>query len=119
MRRSETGSAVSEFLLLMIPLTALAGASISIAWYGFAKVQLGIVAQETAWLAALPDVDAAEVEDFATERVSARLGMTRLQVTSNRSSELSEVSILIDGFTLSNLLSVVVPESPMVAHAAV
>ena len=119
MRTSERGSAVAEFLLLVLPLIGLASSTVGVCWYAFAKAQLTQIAAEAAMQAAQPDSTSVEVYGSVRLKLKQRLGIENFSTTCTRENEVSTVSIDLAEIQVLGPLSLVLPGLGVVGGAPI
>jgi Flp pilus assembly protein TadG len=119
LQTSERGSAVAEFLLLTIPLVALASSTVGVSWYGFAKAQLTQIAAEGAMQGAQPDSTSGEVYESLRLKLIERLGIESFSATSSDENEVSTVAIELTEIQFLGPLSLVFPGLSVVSSAPV
>lgn len=106
-----------EFLLLVLPLITLAGSTVAVSWYAFAKTQLKQIVSESAFQLAQPDSTEAEVFESASTKLQERLGVEVIRFASSQESSVAEVAIGFDLAENLGLLALVLPPLSEVGHA--
>ena len=119
MRTSDRGSAVVEFLLLVLPLVGLASGTCGVVWYSFAKAQLIQVAAEAAMMAAEPDSSNDEVLAAVDFNVRNRLGISNFSMNTNKSSGVLSLSINLPVLEFLGPMAMVFPELSVVSNVPV
>ena len=118
LRRSDNGSAVVEFLLILFPLGALAGATVGSGWLYFAATEVRVIAAESAWQLAEGDTEQAEVQASAAGALAKSLGANRISFESDKADGVSAIRVVVDSITLPGGLGISSPEFRVTAHAA-
>lgn len=116
MRTSDRGSAVVEFLLLVLPLVGLAGATGGVVWYSFASAQLSQVAAEAAMMAAEPDSTNAEVFAAVGEKLQNRLGISSFSMSTDRTLDTLSLSLNLPALEFLGPMGLVFPELSAVSN---
>ena len=117
MRTSDRGSAVAEFVFLLLPLIGLASSTICVAWYSFAKVQLIQIASEGAMQLAEPDSTEGEVRETVSKKLEQRLAVKEFALTSQVAGGVATVNLELPQFSLLFPMSLVLPELSEVSRA--
>jgi hypothetical protein len=112
LRTSERGSAVVEFLLLILPMLGLTAGSIGVSWFAFSKVQLQEVAQELAVFHSEPDTDEVELNSFAAQLIGQRFGRLDFHLTAIPGS----VAIDVPASELGGPFALVLPNISAESH---
>ena len=106
-----------EFLLVMIPLLAIAGSTLGITWYAFERVALRVLASEAGWRFAQPDFDHIDLQGFLAARLESELGMNRFSIETEKDSQLNHLTLLVDQLLLPGGLGISTPELRVETHA--
>ena len=117
MRTSERGSAVAEFIFLVLPLIGVAGSTVGISWYSFAKAQLIQITSEAAMQLAQPDSTEEEVRQVAGTKIAQRLATSEFTLNSSVTEGIATVNIELRQLKLLAPFSLVFPELSVVSHA--
>ena len=115
--RSSRGSAVVEFLLVLLPMIAIASSTIGLSWFAFERVSLQVLSVESAWRFSQPDFEQADLNEFVSNELLKQTGMNRFSLDAEKANGVSSVSILVDQIALSGGLSLNAPELKMSSHA--
>lgn len=108
-----------EFLLLVLPMIGLAGATLGVTLFAFASAQLQQVAAESALALAQPDSNSAEVYDSAAIKLGRRLGVRTFSFSSSKTDSDATVSLELAQWHFLGPLNLVLPELSAVSHAQV
>jgi hypothetical protein len=119
LRTSDRGSAVVEFLLLVLPLVGLAGGTCGVVWYSFAKAQLSQVAAEAAMMAAEPDSSNSEVFASVGENLQNRLGISNFSMSTDRSLDNLSLSLNLPAMEFFGPMAMVFPVLSVVSNVPV
>ena len=95
MRISDRGSAVVEFLLLILPLGLVWSATTQVVWFAYAKTQARIIATVSAFALAQPDSEMDEVSNSARVELVHRLGDGTYRLENFSGNGLSEVVLAV------------------------
>ena len=106
-----------EFLLLVIPMLGLAGATVGVTWFGFAKAQLLQVAAESAMQAAEPDSSSSDVLGTIGDKLRNRMGVTKFSAWSTSKDGVSSVAIELPELPFLGPLALVFPGFSVVSYA--
>jgi Flp pilus assembly protein TadG len=109
LRTSDRGSAVVEFILLVIPLVGLSAGTIGVTWFAFAKAQLQEVAYEAALQLSEPDSNQTEVYQATSEKVTKRLGITAMSLKLDQTEGMASVSLELEPWQIYGPMSLVLP----------
>ena len=118
MRISERGSAVAEFIFLVLPLLGLAGSTIGVSWYAFSKAQLIQITSEAAMQLAQADSNQEEVKQVVSQKLRERLGATSFSLAGFVEGGVATVNVELSQSELPVPFSLVFPELSAVSHAA-
>jgi Flp pilus assembly protein TadG len=116
LQTSERGSAVAEFLFLVIPLIICLSASAQVSWTSYSKTQLRVEAATAAFEAGQPDSDLSNIQQKVKANVAARLKACSSPVV-NAQNGLSRVEIKLPAWNVLGLLNVFVPSITVSSHA--
>lgn len=108
---------VVEFLLLLLPLTGLASATVGVSWYSFAKAQLTQIAAEGAMQAAEPDTALAEVHDSISQKLKNRIGVTNFTLDLSNNAGLTSLGIEVPEMPFLGPFALVFPSLGVVGSA--
>lgn len=106
-----------EFLLLVIPILGLAGATVGVTWYAFAKSQLLQIAAEGAMQAAEPDSSSSDVLGTIGDKLVDRMGVAKYSAWSTNKDGISSVSIELPELPFLGPLALVFPGLSVVSDA--
>lgn len=106
-----------EFLLLVIPMLVLAGATVGVTWYAFAKSQLQQIAAEGAMQAAEPDSSSSDVLGTIGDKLVNRMGVAKYSAWSTNKDGVSSVAIELPEFPFLGPLALVFPGLSVVSDA--
>lgn len=106
-----------EFLLLVLPIAALASGTISVTWYAFAKAEVFQIASEAAFQFAEPDSTEAEVNDDVACKLSKKFGDVVFVSSEYSSGGLSVVNLSVSPPASLGVLGYVFPEVSVTASA--
>jgi hypothetical protein len=108
---------VVEFLLVLLPMLAIASSTIGLSWFAFERVSLRVLAVESAWRFSQPDFEQTDLNDFVSNELVKQTGMNRFLLDTERANGVSSVSLLVDQIALPGGLSLSAPELKMSSHA--
>jgi Flp pilus assembly protein TadG len=117
LRTSERGSAVAEFIFLVLPLVGLTGTVTSVTWYAFAKAQLAEISAEAALQLAEADSSVAEVKAEVAEKMLNRLNSVDFSFAGEVAGGVANVNLELSAWELLTPLSMVFPELSEVSSA--
>lgn len=106
-----------EFLLVLLPMIAIASSTIGLSWFAFERVSLQVLSVESAWRFSQPDFEQADLNEFVSNELLKQTGMNRFSLDAEKANGVSSVSILVDQIALSGGLSLNAPELKMSGHA--
>jgi Flp pilus assembly protein TadG len=116
LRTSEKGSAVVEFLLLVIPMLFLISSTFGVSWYAYVKTQARVIAAKSAFHLSQPDSDSNEVSIRALSDFSSQLGMANVRVAAEVFGSLSEIRITSSAHAFSGFPGLTFPELAVTSH---
>jgi hypothetical protein len=116
LRTSEKGSAVVEFLLLVIPMLFLISSTASVSWYAYVKTQARVIAAKSAFQLSQPDGDPNEVSIRTLSDFSSKLGMANVRVAAEVFGSLSEIRITPSSHALAGFSGLTFPELVVTSH---
>ncbi|MEY4397667.1 MAG: hypothetical protein RLZ53_243 [Actinomycetota bacterium] len=106
-----------EFLLVLLPMIAIAGSTIGLSWFGFEKVSLRVLSVESAWAFSQPDFEQGDLNDFISRELFRQTGMNRFSLETEKANGVASVSLLVDQIQLPGGFSLSTPEFRMTSHA--
>lgn len=106
-----------EFLLLVLPLIAIASSTIGLSWFAFERVSLRVLSVESAWRFSQPDFEQADLNDFVANQLLEHTGTNRFSFDAEKVNGIASVSLLVDQISLPGGLSLIAPELRMKSHA--
>ena len=106
-----------EFLLVVLPMIAIASSTIGLSWFAFERVSLRVLSIEAAWRFAQPDFEQADLHDFVSSELFKQTGMNRFSLDAEKAKGVSSVSLLVDQIALPGGFSLSTPELRMSSHA--
>jgi Flp pilus assembly protein TadG len=115
LRTSEKGSALVEFILLVLPMFGLAAATVGVTWFAFAKAQLVQISNDLAMQQAEPDTNSAELLSTAAAEVKERLGLTDFAMTNSLLNGVSSVGLEVPAQQFLGPFSLVLPPLSVVS----
>jgi hypothetical protein len=116
LRTSEKGSAVVEFLLLVIPMLFLISSTASVSWYAYVKTQARVIAAKSVFHLSQPDGDPNEVRIRTLSEFSSKLGMANVHVAAEFFGSLSEIRITSSSQALAGFSGLSFPELAVTSH---
>lgn len=119
MRTSDRGSAVVEFLLLVLPLIGLGVSTLGVVWYSFAKAQLSQIAAEAAMMAAEPDSSKLEVSEAVAAALHKRLNVDVFNMDSISTNGVLSLTIELPPTQFLGPMALVFPELGAVSNAPI
>jgi hypothetical protein len=108
---------VVEFLLVLLPMIAIASTTIGLGWFAFERVTLRVVSMEAAWRFSQPDFEQSDLREYLTWKLQEQTGMSRFSLDAEKGSGVASVSLLVDQMPLPGGLSLETPELKMSSHA--
>lgn len=116
MQTSERGSAVAEFLFLVIPLVVCISGSAQVSWVSYSKTQLRVEAATAAFEAGQPDSDLSNIQQRVKANVASKLKTSTVPAV-NVQNGLSQVEIKLPAWNVLGLPNVFVPFIVVSSHA--
>ncbi|MEN9749792.1 MAG: hypothetical protein RL149_870 [Actinomycetota bacterium] len=108
-----------EFLLVLLPMIAIASATLGLSWFAFERVALRVLSIEAAWRLSQPDFEQADLHDYLAGEMLRQTGMNRFSLIGEKGGGIASVSILVDEFALPGGLGISAPELKLSSHAPV
>jgi hypothetical protein len=108
---------VVEFLLVMLPMVAIAGSTIGLSWFAFERVALRVLSMESAWRFSQPDFEQADLHEFVAGQLQEQTGMNRFSLDAEKTRGFASVSLMVDQITLPGGFLLSTPEIKMSNHA--
>jgi hypothetical protein len=117
LQTSERGSAVAEFLLLVVPLIVCVSSTVQVSWAGYTKTQLRLEAAYAAFEAGQPDTELQNLIHKVSADLVARVNSKSVPIIKNQNG-LSSVEIRIPTWNALGFLNVFAPSMVVTSHAA-
>jgi Flp pilus assembly protein TadG len=116
LQTSERGSAVAEFLFLLLPMILCIGSTAQVSWVSFAKSQLRVIAATSAFQASQPDSDQNQVVDEVRATALQRLNLSPAARLDTHSG-FARVELQVDGWALLGFSLVAAPTMSVTGYA--